>query len=233
MAKFTVFTPVVGHSDPFELFEPALDILVLFPTENFWNARTFKSHLRKKSGLRWQDNAKAPFLAAAQEESDLTRVKASWCWEQYNRTQPWSITMSPRKVSPTLSFKEFANHLSSNLDAFHCKDFTLPFKSLTTGCWCWQIVMMLLVCATFKLHNKGDKVTFWSTKTTMLSGKNRKLLVATAVALPLLYIVDTWTVVTWSFGVTTVIGFVRASLCAGPGASPEDHGRLNSMPFAS
>ncbi|KAL3195309.1 hypothetical protein MRX96_015785 [Rhipicephalus microplus] len=178
-------------------------------------------------------SAKAPFLAAAQEESDLTRVKASWCWEQYNRTQPWSITMSPRKVSPTLSFKEFANHLSSNLDAFHCKDFTLPFKSLTTGCWCWQIVMMLLVCATFKLHNKGDKVTFWSTKTTMLSGKNRKLLVATAVALPLLYIVDTWTVVTWSFGVTTVIGFVRASLCAGPGASPEDHGRLNSMPFAS
>ncbi|KAL3195314.1 hypothetical protein MRX96_015790 [Rhipicephalus microplus] len=94
------------------------------------------------------------FPAAAQEESDLTRVMASWCWKQCNRAQHWSVFKDPRKVSPPKSYKEFAHHLLSNLDAFRFNYSTLPFMSLTTGRWWWQIVVVLLVCATFKLHNK-------------------------------------------------------------------------------
>ncbi|KAL3195310.1 hypothetical protein MRX96_015786 [Rhipicephalus microplus] len=94
------------------------------------------------------------FPAAAQEESDLTRVMASWCWEQCNHAQHWSVFKDPRKASPPKSYKEFADRLLSNLDAFRFSYSTLPFKSLTTGRWWWQIVVVLLVCATFNLHNK-------------------------------------------------------------------------------
>ncbi|KAH7931616.1 hypothetical protein HPB51_029784 [Rhipicephalus microplus] len=73
---------------------------------------------------------------------------------QCNRAQHWSVFKDPRKVLPPKSFKEFADRLPSNLDAFRFNYSTLLFKSLTTGRWCWQIVVVLLVCATFKLHNK-------------------------------------------------------------------------------
>ncbi|KAL3195313.1 hypothetical protein MRX96_015789 [Rhipicephalus microplus] len=56
--------------------------------------------------------------AAAQEESDLTRVMASWCLEQCNRAQHWSVFKDPRKVSSPKSFKEFTHRLLWNLDAF-------------------------------------------------------------------------------------------------------------------
>ncbi|KAL3195315.1 hypothetical protein MRX96_015791 [Rhipicephalus microplus] len=71
------------------------------------------------------------------EESDLTRVMASWCWEQCDRAQHWSVFKDPKKVSSPKSFKEFAHHLLSNLDAFRFNYSTLPFKSLNN----WTLVL--------------------------------------------------------------------------------------------
>ncbi|KAL3195312.1 hypothetical protein MRX96_015788 [Rhipicephalus microplus] len=136
------------------------------------------------------------FPAAAQEESARTCVKASWCSEQYNSAQHWSVCINPRKVSPTLLFKEFANHLPSNLDAFRCNYSTVAFKSLTTGRWYWQIMVVLLVCATLKLHNRADKATFRVTEIVMLGDKNHKLLVGAPVATP----VHPWIDGPWSPG---------------------------------
>ncbi|KAL3195311.1 hypothetical protein MRX96_015787 [Rhipicephalus microplus] len=97
------------------------------------------------------------FSAAAQEESDLTRVMASWCWEQCNRAQHGSVFKDPRKVSSPKSFKEFADHLPSNLDAFRFNYSTLPFKSLTTGRWWWQIVVVLLHSVVYKTLDRRHR----------------------------------------------------------------------------
>ncbi|KAH7931618.1 hypothetical protein HPB51_029786 [Rhipicephalus microplus] len=61
------------------------------------------------------------FPAAAQEESDLTRVMASWCWEQCDRAQHWSVFKDPKKCrlrsrsrsSPTIYYRTWTPFAST------------------------------------------------------------------------------------------------------------------------
>ncbi|KAL1441097.1 hypothetical protein MTO96_008843 [Rhipicephalus appendiculatus] len=175
------------------------------------------------------------FPAAAREESDLSRAMVSWCWEQYSRAQPWSVFLDPGKVSPPRSFKELADRLPSNLDAFRGNYFVLLLITLAfnvTDDWTMMLAVaaVVLVCAALKLHEDGDNATFWGTETAMLGGKNHRLMLAVAVALPLMYFVDIWTAVTWSFGATAATAFVHASLHAGPGAAAKMAKKLEIIP---
>lgn len=180
----------------------------------------------------------APFrkrLSPAQEESDLSRTIIFWCCEQFNRAQPWSVCLDPGKVSPPRSFKEFVDRLSSNLDAFRGNYFAMLLAVLALNVTAevtlvLAVAAVVLVCAALKLHEEGDHATIWGTETAMIGGKNHRLLLAVAVALPLMYFVDMWTAVTWSFGATTAIGFVHASLHAGPGAAADLAKKLEPIP---
>ncbi|KAL3249086.1 hypothetical protein MRX96_056189 [Rhipicephalus microplus] len=175
------------------------------------------------------------FQAAAEEESDLAHAILTWCWEQYDHAEPFSVFFDPGKISPPRSFRKLAERHLLNLVAFRANYFllfliNLAFNVTDDTMLVLAVTAVVLVRAVLKLHEEGNKATFWDTETTMPGGKNLRLLVAVVLALPLLYIGYMWTAVMWSIDTTTAIIFVHASLHAGPGVAAELEKKLEVVP---
>ncbi|XP_065289775.1 prenylated Rab acceptor protein 1-like [Dermacentor albipictus] len=153
------------------------------------------------------------------DDFDIRRGVVSWFSEQIKRTQPWKHFADTAKFSIPKSAQEVANRILSNVDGFR-SNYGVTFVAILASYVMSNVVSVTVVaavCAALKLHQDVESGAVWGTK--LVLSKNHRLIAATLVVVPLLYVAEIWSAVLWSIGSSLAIVTVRATLYTGHGST--------------
>lgn len=148
------------------------------------------------------------------DDFDPRKLVISWTMEQLGRVQPWKPFMDIGKISVPKTIQEVGRRVHANVDHFQ-SNYGIIFVALVACCVLASPGLLLgvlgsgCICGFLKVHTDEESVILLNSG--MKLSKVQRAAIAASLVLPILYAVDAWSAVIWSFAACLGVSLLHAS----------------------